>query len=131
MRPLAEDRGVVLLERYPADMVLVRGSEQQLRLVVSSLVANALDAVSEGDVVELALATEGTTAELTVRDTGPGIPAELKDRIFELNFSTKPGGSGLGLALARRETERLGGRIHMVPRAAAGTTLRISLPRII
>lgn len=131
MRPLAEDRGVVLIERYPERPTIIRGSEQQMRLVISNLLSNALDAVAYGDIVEVSLADAGTVVELTVRDSGPGITQQVRDHMFEFNFSTKPRGTGLGLALARRETERLGGRIEVVAGDRHGTTLRVALPRII
>lgn len=67
---------------------------------------------------------------LSVTDDGAGIPDDIRDRVFELHFSTKPGGSGLGLALARRETTRLGGTIELESHDGPGTRLSVTLPRM-
>ncbi|HEX7050021.1 MAG TPA: ATP-binding protein [Longimicrobiales bacterium] len=131
LRPMAEDRGITLLEHHPAEKVFVHGGRNQLRLIVSNLVANALGAVGDGGRVEVVLTARAATAELAIRDNGPGVPAGLGERIFDLNVSTRPGGTGLGLALARRETERLEGRIEIEPGARGGTVLHVVLPRAI
>lgn len=130
MRPLAEDRGVLLIEHYPEEELLILGGRSQLRLVISNLLGNALDAVHAGDAVEIGITRGVGGAELRILDTGPGIPAEIRDRIFEMNFTTKSAGTGLGLALARREAERLGGTIEMEPAERRGTSLRVVLPLV-
>ncbi len=129
LRPLAEDRGAKLTERYAPGRACVLGLPGQIRLAVSNILTNAIDSIPEGGAIDVELVLSTSHVEIGVRDTGPGIPAELRDRIFELNFSTKPGGTGIGLALARRETERLGGYIDVESSSGTGTSLRIVLPR--
>ena len=68
---------------------------------------------------------------VTFRDTGPGIAPENRDRIMEPFFTTKRGGTGLGLSTASRIIERLGGSLEVVCRADAGTTVTVELPQIV
>jgi Signal transduction histidine kinase len=129
VQPRAEDRGTVLVAYFPDEDVFTIGGQRQLRLIVSNLLVNAVDAVGDGGVIEVNVALRSDDIELTVTDSGPGIPFGERDRIFDLSFSTKPNGTGLGLALARRETERLGGTIEANANGH-GTVLRVVLPKI-
>lgn len=129
LRSLASSRGIRIVERYPAEDALALGNPSRLRLVVSNLLRNALDAVTEDGCIEIGIRLDDTHLELMLRDTGRGIPAEDREHVFKLGFSTKPDGTGLGLALARREIDRLNGRIEVLPGLERGTTLRVILPR--
>jgi signal transduction histidine kinase len=126
---VAEDRGTTLIAHYPDADVFVIGGQSQLRLVVSNLLVNAVDAVAGGGVIEVKVTLRSSEIELTIEDSGPGIPAPDRERVFDLSFSTKPDGTGLGLALARRETERLGGTIE-ASATDRGTVLRVVLPKV-
>lgn len=130
VRPRAEDRRASIVERYPDAPALARGSPEQFRLVIRNLMGNAVDSLPEDGTIVVELSVSSAKIRLTVTDDGAGIPAEMRDRVFELHFSTKPGGTGLGLALARRETSRLGGTITLEPSAGRGTQLSVTLPRM-
>jgi signal transduction histidine kinase len=69
---------------------------------------------------------------LTVQDSGPGVPADARERLFRPFFTTKPGGNGLGLAVALRTVEEHGGRLDLVNGSDAGTgaTFRLVLPLV-
>lgn len=131
LRALADTRGIRIIERYPPGKALAVGAPGRVRLVISNLLMNALDAVDENGYVELGIRVDGAHVELLMRDTGTGIPPQYRDQVFRFSFSTKPGGTGLGLALARREIDRLRGSIELVDGDGRGTTLRVLLPRAI
>jgi len=131
LRPLAYDRGITLEESYPDEPMITLGSRDQFRLVVVNLLTNALEALGEGGIIRVSMRGTSDSAELVIHDSGPGIPDDSRHRVFDLNYSTKVGGTGLGLALARRETERVGGAISAESPPGRGTILRVVLPRII
>ncbi len=107
----------------------VQGDPVLLEWALEALVKNAVDALSgRGGRVEVRVEAAGRTGRLTVRDDGPGIPAGIRTQLFEPGVTSKPGGWGMGLALARRIVEQQhGGRLAYHP-AAAGTTFSIELP---
>jgi len=111
----------------------VRGNEELLEWVFENLVKNAVDALGEaGGRIEIAArrAPNERVVEVTVRDTGRGIPGALRDLVFRPGFTTKRRGWGLGLALARRIVEEYhDGNIRLVEsRAGKGTTFLVRLP---
>jgi signal transduction histidine kinase len=95
------------------------------------LAENALEAMPGGG--ELTLRAEyvggGEAIAITLADTGPGIPVELRERIFEPFFSTKGGGTGLGMPIAREVARAHGGRIEIGDRPGGGARIRFELPR--
>jgi signal transduction histidine kinase len=96
---------------------------------LEALVRNALDALSgRGGRIELAVRDEGACASVRVRDDGPGIPPEVRANLFEPGISTKRGGWGIGLALARRIFEGVhGGRLSVEP-SVEGTVFVAEIP---
>ena len=95
-----------------------------------NLVKNAFEACSElpdGKIQIKAFRKEGTSM-ITVSDNGRGIVPEAMDKIFVPFFTTKPGGSGIGLSLCRQIINRQGGTISVISEVENGTTFSISLP---
>ncbi len=128
VRPLATRQGIsVRLETDPAvpPMAIDRSL---LRQAVLNLVKNGLEALSQGGVLTATTRCLDDTVEISVSDTGPGIPLEVGQRLFEQFFTTKPQGTGLGLSISRQIVEEHGGRIGWSSVIGAGTTFTISLP---
>ncbi|MEU8576222.1 sensor histidine kinase [Streptomyces asoensis] len=131
---VAAERGVALWvsdgTRLPDRLIDPRG----LVTVLGNLVDNALDAVAGKPHarVEVELRTEGRTAILRVRDTGPGIPADQRELIFTEGWSTKKppahGKRGIGLSLVRRLAERQGGHATVGEAAGGGAEFTVVLP---
>jgi signal transduction histidine kinase len=91
-------------------------------------VINALQAMPAGGNLTIATRRDNGWAELTVKDTGAGIPHEVIPQIFDPYFTTRPGGSGLGLAIAHRIVEGHHGTIDAESKAGRGTTMVVRLP---
>ncbi|MBM3984790.1 MAG: two-component sensor histidine kinase [Planctomycetes bacterium] len=101
-----------------------------LRTALLNLVLNAQQAMAAGG-GELLLETRAREreVEVSITDTGPGIPPELQERVFRPWFSTKEGGTGLGLPTARRIVEELGGELLLHSEVGRGTRFTVRVPR--
>jgi hypothetical protein len=128
VRPEAEGCGVrIEIERPPAPAP-VCGDRELLRQAVVNIVRNALDAMPEGGRLGVRISRSGPEVVLAISDTGPGIPAENRDKIFDLYFSTKEKGSGIGLAMTFRAVQLHGGSIGVESEPPNGATFRLRLP---
>ncbi|HJL16369.1 MAG TPA: ATP-binding protein [Sandaracinaceae bacterium LLY-WYZ-13_1] len=101
-----------------------------LERVVLNLAANARDATVHGGHTVLSTRRENDRAVLEVADEGEGMDDETRRRADQLAFTTKPDGTGLGLALVHRIAERYGGRVHLASTPGRGTTVRVELPQL-
>jgi signal transduction histidine kinase len=101
--------------------------EQKLLRVFHNLARNAVEAMPEGGKLKITVERVGDELVWTVCDTGPGIPAELRGRLFELFATAKKGGTGLGLAIVKRIVDDHHGHIN-VESDSSGTTFTIRLP---
>jgi two-component system OmpR family sensor kinase len=134
----AQPRGVgVVLDLAPefddADHVpLLKGAPQLLRRGIENVIRNALRFSPSGDVVRVTAMIEGGAIEITVADSGPGVPQLLLETMFEpfVKGVSETRGVGLGLAIARRALAAYGGTIQAFNREGAGLIIRISLPTV-
>jgi len=101
---------------------------QQFRQILWNLCLNAVEAMPEGGELRVAAAVRGDTLEIAVSDTGEGIGAGDLSHVFEPFFSTKPEGTGLGLALVHRIVQEHGGEIDVHSSPDLGTTFTLTLP---
>jgi len=128
VRPGAEGCGVRIEIERPQAPARVCGDRELLRQAVVNVVRNALDAMPEGGRLGVRISRSGPEVVLAISDTGPGIPAENRDKIFDLYFSTKEKGSGIGLAMTFRAVQLHGGSIGVESESAVGATFRLRLP---
>jgi signal transduction histidine kinase len=130
-RPLA-DRAGVAVELELAGSPAVRADAARLRQVVRNLIDNAVASTPTGGTVTVRTATLGESVELSVADTGIGIPADRREAIFEEFVSFPIGsagrGSGLGLSICRRLVGAMGGQIAVDSEEGAGSTFTVRLP---
>lgn len=107
----------------------VTADPDEMRRVLVNLAKNAVEAVEgRGGTMTLRLRRDGDALVLEVSDDGPGIPDDVRPRLFEPYFSTKTSGTGLGLAICKRAVEDLGGTIDVASAAGTGTTVTVRLP---
>lgn len=126
----ARRQEVILRFDRPPVPVVAEADEDQIRQLLVNLVLNALDAMPDGGVIEVGLESgEDGSAELTVLDTGPGIPESLFPTLFDPFVSTKETGIGLGLAVSHRIAAGHGGSLSAVNRAEGGASFRLRLPK--
>ncbi len=96
-----------------------------------NLAVNALDAMPQGGSLSFDVELLGQEARLTVGDTGTGIPEKQRDKIFQLYFTTKKNGSGVGLAMVYRAVQLHGGSIEVESEPGRGTRFLIILPALV
>lgn len=128
--PRLARKGVELLVDIPSGLPRVKGNEVLLIWALENVVKNALDALAGrgGKITIYAREVGGNWVSLRIRDTGPGVDPEIRDRIFEPGVSSKSNGWGVGLALSRRIVEGVhNGKIELLE-TVEGTTFQIRLP---
>jgi signal transduction histidine kinase len=129
LAPQARHQQARLVTELPDQPVAVRGHRDHLKQAVLNVAINGLEVLAESGTltIELRQGEEGVAA-LAVRDTGPGIPPELRARIFDMHFTTKESGTGIGLYVARSIVESEGGTLTIAETGPEGTTFAIRVP---
>ena len=127
-QPQLQRAKVEVAQLLPIGIPEVFVDRDLLKQAVLNLVLNAVDAMPGGGQLQLTLSRRGEVAEITVGDTGKGIPPELRQKVFQLFFTTRPGGSGIGLASTFRIVQLHNGSINFTSEVGRGTTFRIELP---
>jgi PAS domain S-box-containing protein len=127
-QPQMQKASVHVAQLLPIDVPEVYVDRALLKQAVLNLVLNAGEAMPNGGQLRLVLSRRGEMAEITVEDTGKGIPPEHRQKIFQLFFTTRPGGSGIGLASTFRIVQLMNGSIDFTSEVGKGTTFRIELP---
>ncbi len=128
-----EENGIQARLQAPSDAIMVRIDAELIQQALLNLLLNGMQAMPEGGALQVRIRNELQSASVEVSDEGEGIPAELLPRIFELYFTTKPKGSGIGLAMTYRILQLHGGAMEVRSNADTnsserGTTFTFQLP---
>jgi PAS domain S-box-containing protein len=127
-QPQMQKANIQVAQLLPIDVPEVYVDRALLKQAVLNLVLNAGESMPSGGQLRLMLSRRGEMAEISVGDTGKGIPPENRQKIFQLFFTTRPGGSAIGLASTFRIVQLLNGSIDFTTEVGKGTTFRIELP---
>ncbi len=120
--------GVEIRFEHPPSPVKVKGDSDLLKQAILNVCRNSLDVMPDGGKLDVRLARNGSDALLTIADTGPGIPETEREKIFQLYYSTKHRGSGIGLAMTFRAVQLHGGTIEVGGKEGEGAEFRFRLP---
>jgi len=126
--PQARRAKIEVVFSAPSEPTLIRGDSDLLKQAVLNLVTNAIDAMPQGGKLQVKVDSSGDKLTLEVCDTGSGIPPELREKVFQLYFTTKTGGSGIGLAMTYRAVQLHNGTISFKSEAGSGTMFRLEFP---
>ncbi len=126
--PEAELRGVTIQRDASPEPLFVIVDVDLVKQAILNVVTNGVQAMQDGGQLTLQAVRDDGIAQIEVRDQGPGIPPEIRDKIFNLYFTTKTKGSGIGLAMTYRVMQLHNGSVEFESVEGQGTTFRLRLP---
>ncbi len=126
--PAAERHKVMIERQASQEMLPVRIDADLVKQAVLNIVLNGVQSMPEGGTLRIAAKREGDGAVIMVRDQGAGIPENIRDKVFNLYFTTKSGGSGIGLAMAYRVVQLHHGSVEFTSIMEHGTTFYLRFP---
>jgi len=130
VRAELQQKGIRIEASFDASVPSVEIDEAQIRQALLNILINAKDVLGPGGRIEVATAMQGPDDLIVrIRDTGPGIAPDVRGKIFEVFYSTRGGGTGLGLPIAQRIVESHGGWIEVESEPGQGATFILHLPR--
>jgi len=121
---------LIKLEFNQYKSIFVWADKEQFLQVINNLITNAIQSIPDKEKGEIELEVKCPEDKVLIRisDNGPGIPEELREKLFVPNFTTKTSGMGLGLAISKKIIENAGGRIWFKTEIGKGSTFFIELP---
>jgi len=128
VEPEAAGKGIDVTIDVASAPLPLRADRDLIKQALLNVVVNAVEAMPNGGRLEISVQISGGECIVRISDQGPGIPAEIRDKIFQLYFTTKGKGSGIGLAMTFRVVQLHGGTIDFTSEVGRGTTFWIRLP---
>ena len=126
--PDAEQHGVTIQHHLPDAPLLLKVDVDLMKQAFLNVVINGVQAMPKGGVLAISARSEGNTAVAEIQDQGPGIPKDMHDKVFELYFTTKKDGSGIGLAQTYQILQWHYGSVDFESAEATGTIFRFQIP---
>ncbi len=120
--------GIEFKTKFDETLTSIVADRDELHRVFINILRNSVQAMPKGGTVEMSTRLEDGNCVITIRDNGPGIPENIRSKVFQPNFSTKTDGMGIGLAISRKVIEDLNGTIELRSTVGEGTTIEIRLP---
>lgn len=130
LEPEIRDRDILLETDFVPDLPLVSLDRDQIKQALYNILRNSFQAMKAGGFLRVQTAYDEVHVLVAFRDTGGGIPADHLSRVFEPYFSTKPGGSGLGLMIVQRIVRAHGGDVAIHSTEGMGVTVTLRFPRV-
>jgi Signal transduction histidine kinase involved in nitrogen fixation and metabolism regulation len=128
LRSEAARRGIEMDLKSGPEQAMILGDATMLKQAVLNVLVNAIEAMKDGGRIEIDVSQSLGDLVLTISDEGNGIPAEIRDKIFNLFYTTKKAGAGVGLAIAFQVVQLHNGSIDCADRPTQGTTFRLRFP---
>ncbi len=122
------ERDIRVTTSWPASLPAVMAISNQVEQVFINIILNAFDAMPEGGDLSISITQKKKVIEILFTDSGPGVPDEMRESIFEPFISSKEGGTGLGLSVSYDIITAHGGRLDLLRSQGAGACFRVSLP---
>lgn len=130
LSPQCERQNVAFSVRVPGAPLRVLCARDALKQALLNIGINALEAMPKGGRLDVDVEGRDSKVVVSIADSGPGIPPDLMEKIFTMHFTTKPGGTGIGLYVASAVVDSNGGEIRVTPGDAGGTRFQIDLPAL-
>jgi len=129
MAPECTQAGVEIVRQYADGLPPLALDSAQFSRALRNLIINARQSLSErGGQITLTTRRNGSTAEVTVADSGPGVSKEVRERLFDVFVTTKPDGTGLGLSIVKQIAEAHGGAVRLEQRPGPGAAFTLAVP---
>jgi signal transduction histidine kinase len=128
LAPITPESTITVVTNYAAEQLCIDADIDLLKQGLLNIVINACQAMPDGGTLTLTTASHNEQVEISISDTGIGIPEDVREKIFNLYFTTKEKGSGIGLAQAFRAVQMHSGNIEVESEVGKGTSFKICLP---
>jgi len=124
----ASSEGIRIQGEMNSDLPFIKMDSEKLTQALMNIMKNGMQAMEKGGVLRIETQAFKDRVEVSISDSGSGIPADQMEKVFDYYYTTKEKGVGLGLPIAHRIIEAHGGRLHMDSQVGAGTKVTITLP---